>query len=1165
MAYSDFANNLQSYTQYLQGGQEIPLGGGAGFGVKVEMGPGMKQAICNMLAGKGFKPLPDIPICLDLNINQLLGLPGLNAGLMGGLGAARDALDAFNEHTGIGPTLGRINAIVAQIAHIANMINFCNEPINPPPIPNFLEESFGSFLGAGENILTKLGTVIPDKAAVCYDYRTGQVNVDAYVPDLDSVLAEIRAMAEEGLAALSFAQLQKWMATLYEIRNEFLSLIAKENDLAAGGVEKTAQGFLALGKAADIRILNPDTLLFPAEQPKVNSITFSDDGSPITILSNTIVKEEAATTQVIEVTFNTPMMDGTIVGGADAEIAAMVEGGQVTGLQIRNGGYGYYDAPAIKFTHGNGAGATATCVVDANGTIIKCRVASRGSNYYESETTNDSIPLISLIPQPSACGLQVSTNSSFSSLVPLEQTPTYDPTHKTFRFSYNGLATDYVYHVRVMNRVRSAGKVDRFIRKTTNWVSTYEYHAGDYVYDDGYAPSSWKGAILYKCLLENTNLKPNANQTEWLKVQDSNTADQTMSTEESWQPNYVSISTPYNGPFEFIGIDIAGGMGTGCRTFIEKGTAGYTQSGQTITWQASEEYSEGQYIYTPADPGIPHTGLLYTAGVDNGGSGYTTAPTVTIDPPSLVVPQQCTVSPVVSASTGKITEITVTVGGAGYLSAPNVTIEIPPVALYSEENTTATGIQATATASMTSGIVTAINITDVGAGYDSTNPPAITVDAPPQVDPATATANIANGKVTSFNLTNAGSGYSFNPTITMTGGGGGTGAAALSYIDPATGEVTAILLNDKGIAGNEPTHTGGSQTTSGGTISWNYITEYKKDIITFNIATPGLAYSTNPYSVIEMDDIAKTHIQIFNTDNEIVQNANPVSQGGQTYRTVPDTIQDMVPHIYGKSSDLVDRVWQDTSGAPISTNSGAAATIQFKTAEIPTVAGTGAGEQIGLGQFGYDQPGGAPNYPDITFAANHVQSLFYAHARLSNYKVSKTDGTVLNSLLESFLGPEMLEILEGGEEYVADEITQTPIYDYCGNIIGYNNVAASGVIYTRTGETTSVTTDASLTGSDARIKKDIRLISDPIEKILSLNGYHFYNTNTEREEIGLIAQEVEEVLPELVHTLQHAKYSDGLKVLNYGNIAGLLIEGIKAQNNKIESLEDRLKIIEGKI
>ena len=65
MSYADFANNLNSYTQYLQGGQSIPLGGGAGFGVKVEMGPGMKQAICNMLAGKGFKRLPDIPICLD--------------------------------------------------------------------------------------------------------------------------------------------------------------------------------------------------------------------------------------------------------------------------------------------------------------------------------------------------------------------------------------------------------------------------------------------------------------------------------------------------------------------------------------------------------------------------------------------------------------------------------------------------------------------------------------------------------------------------------------------------------------------------------------------------------------------------------------------------------------------------------------------------------------------------------------------------------------------------------------------------------------------------------------------------------------------------------------------------------------------------------------------
>ena len=1147
MSYADFANNLNSYTQYLQGGQSIPLGGGAGFGVKVEMGPGMKQAICNMLAGKGFKPLPDIPICLDLNINQLMGLPGLNAGLMGALGAARDALDAFNEHTGIGPTLARLNGIIAQVAHIANMINFCAQPINPPPIPNFLEESFGSFLGAGEAILGKLGTVIPDKAAVCYDYRTGQVNIDAYVPDLDSVLAEIRALAEEGLAALSYAQLQKWQKTLYEIRSEFLSLIEKENNLAAGGVEKTAQGFLALGQAADVRILNPDTLLFPAEQPKVNSITFSDDGVPITILSNTIVKEEADTTQVIEVTFNTPMMDGSITGGADAELVAIVSGGLVVGLQIRNGGFGYYDAPLIKFTHGYGAGATASCVVDTNGTIIKCRIASSGSNYYEAGTTTDSAPIVTLIPRASACGLQLSTDSNFNSIVPLEQAPTSDPTHKTFRFSYNNLTPDYVYHVRVLNKVRSSGKVKHFIRKTTNWVSTYEYHQGDHVYDDGYAPSSFKGSILYKSLTENTNSKPNNNQNDWLKVQDSNTADTTMSTEDSWQPNYVSLDTPYNGPFEFIGLTIEGGMGTGARAYAETGTAGYVQSGQTTTWDAAATYTNGKYVFTDGSPNP----LLYTAGVDNGGSGYTSAPTVTLDPPSLITPRQCTVTPVVSASTGKITDITINDGGAGYLSSPTITIEIPPVALYSEENTSATGIQATATTVIGNGVVTAINITDVGAGYVSASPPSITVDAPPQIDTATATANIANGKVTSFNLTNPGSGYSFSPTV-LIAGGGGSGAAALSYVDPVTGQITAVQLNNVGIAGDEPTHTSGGQITSGGTITWNYIGIHTKDIITFNIATQGLAYSSNPDVIVEMDDQAKTHLTTFNTDNEIVQNNT----------AIPDTIYDMVPHLYGENSDLADRVWQDPTGAPISTSSGGAVTIQFKTADVTTPAVQGTGEQVGLRPYGYAQPGGAPNYNDITFAANHAQSLFYAHARLSNYKVSKTDGTILDNLLESFLDPEMIEVLNGGEEYVADEITQTPIYDYCGNIIGYNNVAASGVIYTRTGETTSVTTDASLTGSDIRIKENLHPILNPVEKILSLNGYHFYNTNSKREEIGLIAQEVEQIIPELVHTLQHAEFPDGMKVLNYGNIAGLLIEGIKAQDKRIDYLEAKLDMLQ---
>ncbi|MCX6839971.1 MAG: hypothetical protein NTX35_19485 [Verrucomicrobia bacterium] len=75
-------------------------------------------------------------------------------------------------------------------------------------------------------------------------------------------------------------------------------------------------------------------------------------------------------------------------------------------------------------------------------------------------------------------------------------------------------------------------------------------------------------------------------------------------------------------------------------------------------------------------------------------------------------------SPNVSAN-GAITSITVRGGGSGYLSAPTVSIAAP-----------ASGTTATATATITAGVVTAINVNANGSGYDPANPPAVVIAAP---------------------------------------------------------------------------------------------------------------------------------------------------------------------------------------------------------------------------------------------------------------------------------------------------------------------------------------------------------------------------------------------------------------------------------------------------
>ena len=84
--------------------------------------------------------------------------------------------------------------------------------------------------------------------------------------------------------------------------------------------------------------------------------------------------------------------------------------------------------------------------------------------------------------------------------------------------------------------------------------------------------------------------------------------------------------------------------------------------------------------------------------------------------------------------------------------------------------------------------------------------------------------------------------------------------------------------------------------------------------------------------------------------------------------------------------------------------------------------------------------------------------------------------------------------------------------------------------------------------SDERLKENITLIENPLDKIIQLGGYEFDWIQNEEihvhhgHDIGVIAQEVEKVLPELVTTRDN-----GYKAVKYEKIVAFLMEGIKAQ------------------
>ena len=102
--------------------------------------------------------------------------------------------------------------------------------------------------------------------------------------------------------------------------------------------------------------------------------------------------------------------------------------------------------------------------------------------------------------------------------------------------------------------------------------------------------------------------------------------------------------------------------------------------------------------------------------------------------------------------------------------------------------------------------------------------------------------------------------------------------------------------------------------------------------------------------------------------------------------------------------------------------------------------------------------------------------------------------------------------------------------------------------------------------SDIRVKTDIETITEPLDKVLKLRGVTFRRTDdnaSDRVMMGLIAQETEPIVPEVVVTNENPKSDKryGHKSISYGNLTGLLIEAVKEQQEQIEELKQQVKEI----
>ncbi len=170
-------------------------------------------------------------------------------------------------------------------------------------------------------------------------------------------------------------------------------------------------------------------------------------------------------------------------------------------------------------------------------------------------------------------------------------------------------------------------------------------------------------------------------------------------------------------------------------------------------------------------------GAVGVIALSNAGSGYTTAPGITISAPNQAGGVQAVAEAFVSANI--ITAITLTEPGTGYTASPTVTITGGGGAngqAVASFITFATGTVFTVIESGGTGYTNVGNISVGFSGGGGSN--------------AAATAIASNGVITQIVMTNPGTGYTTNPTVTITGGNG-SNAVVKGYVE--TNAVTDIV------------------------------------------------------------------------------------------------------------------------------------------------------------------------------------------------------------------------------------------------------------------------------------------------------------------------------------------------------------------------------------
>jgi hypothetical protein len=228
---------------------------------------------------------------------------------------------------------------------------------------------------------------------------------------------------------------------------------------------------------------------------------------------------------------------------------------------------------------------------------------------------------------------------------------------------------------------------------------------------------------------------------------------------------------------------------------------------------------------------------------------------------------------------------------------------------------------------------------------------------------------------------------------------------------------------------------------------------------------------------------------------------------------------------------------------------------QVKIANATDSTGTTSGALVVTGGVGIGNNvniGGSMFFPDdkkLYFGTGNDLAIY--HNGTTNYSYIEeigSGGLVLKTnefrLRDSTDNENIIQAIEGAQVEL-----------YYNNAIKFETLNTGAKV---TGELQVTDDITAFYSSDERLKDNINLIDNSLEKVISISGNTFdWNdkSNKEGSDTGLIAQEVESLgLPGLVTTRDN-----GYLAVDYHKVVPLLVEAIKELSDKVEKLEQRLE------